>query len=112
MARSLFNEDEVLVAAADLANDTGIAVDRRLREVTYVHLLLDRHSIVFANGVEAETFHPATMDMSAVDPDQMARLADRVPGIDRNPGLYGPFARRMLSRSEAAILRHAGVRRH
>ncbi|MFD1808336.1 Hint domain-containing protein [Gemmobacter lanyuensis] len=57
-ARALFNEAEVLVAAEDLLNDRSIVVDHALREVTYVHILLERHNIVFANGMETESFHP------------------------------------------------------
>lgn len=112
MARALYGEAEVLVAARDLLNDGSIHVDRRLREVTYVHLLLDRHSIVFANGLETESFHPASMDLDAMDPGQVAALAERVPGIERNPDLYGGFARRMLDASEAAILHYAVGRGH
>jgi len=112
LARGLFNTDEVLVAAEDLLNDRTIRIDRRLREVTYVHLLLDRHGIVFANGVETESFHPGSMDLAAMDPDQIAALDARVPGVADAPGSYGGFARRMLSRSEASILRHAAHRGH
>lgn len=112
MAQTLFNEAEVLVAARDLINDHSIQVDRRLREVTYIHLLLDRHSIVFANGIESETFHPASMEIAAVDVAQLQRLTDCVPGVDRDPSVYGAFARRMLTRSEAAILQSEAPRGH
>ncbi|MDX5402410.1 MAG: Hint domain-containing protein, partial [Rhodobacterales bacterium] len=58
-ARALFNADEVLVAARDLVNGQTIAVDMALKEVTYVHLLLPSHQVLWANGVETESFHPA-----------------------------------------------------
>ena len=107
MARSLFNTDEVLVAARDMLDDRSVLIDRRLREVTYVHLLLDRHSIVFANGLESESFHPASMDLDAMTEDQRAGLTECMPGIARDPARYGAFARRMLTRADAAILRYA-----
>ncbi len=107
MAQSLFGTDEVLVAARDMLNDRSILVDARLREVTYVHLLLDRHSIVFANGLETESFHPATMDMTAMDRAQLRHLNERVPGVKHDASRYGAFARRMLTPSEAAILSYA-----
>ncbi|MCP4818938.1 MAG: Hint domain-containing protein, partial [Shimia sp.] len=59
-AQALFNSDEVLVAARDLVNGSTVAVDHALREVTYVHLLLPGHEILWANGVESESFHPAS----------------------------------------------------
>ena len=52
VAQALFNTPEGLVAARDLLNDHSVTVDRRVNDVTYVHLLLDRHQVVFANGVE------------------------------------------------------------
>lgn len=109
MAEALFNTDEVLVAAKDLVNDSTIVVDRLIPEVTYVHILLDRHQIVFANGLESESFHPATMPVDAVALDQRDALLDRVPGIDRDPSVYGAFTRRRLSSAEAAILLHRGM---
>ena len=104
VAQALFNTPEVLVAAGDLVNDHSVMVDRRVNDVTYVHLLLDRHQVVFANGVETESFHPATMSLDAVAADQQQSLVERVPGLDRDGSVYGAFARRMLSPAEAAIL--------
>jgi hypothetical protein len=105
-ARALFNAEEVLVAAEDLVNDASITVDTTLREVTYHHLLLDRHDILIANGVETESFHPSATALDTIDAHDRARLLALVPGIDVNPMRYGDFARRNLSASEAAILRH------
>lgn len=111
-ADTLFGTSEVLVAAKDLINDRTIRVDHQLPEVTYVHLLLDRHQIVFANGVETESFHPASMPLDAIDPLQQAELCERVPGIDRDPSRYGAFARRTLNTAEAAVLQFRGERPH
>ncbi|MDJ0627997.1 MAG: Hint domain-containing protein [Rhodobacter sp.] len=111
-ADALFGTSEVLVTAKDMIDDRAIRVDRQLGEVTYVHILLDRHQIVFANGLESETFHPASMPVDALDPMQRTELAERVPGIDRDPSLYGAFARRTLTTAEAAILRFRGEHPH
>jgi hypothetical protein len=105
-ARALFNSDEVLVAAEDLVNDTNILVDHALREVTYIHLLLAQHQVIWANGVETESFHPANTALDTVDPAQLGRLLEVLPGADTNPHVYGDYARRNLSGPEAAILRH------
>lgn len=105
-ARALFNSDEVLVAAEDLVNDHSITVDASLREVTYIHLLLDRHNVIFANGMETESFHPSNTALDTIDPQDRARLLALLPGIEVNPHSYGDYARRNLSGSEAAILRH------
>ena len=105
-ARALFNSTEVLVAAEDLLNDHSIMVDHTQREVTYIHLLLEAHNIIFANGMETESFHPANTALETIDPEQRAGLFALVPGLSDDPRAYGDYARRNLSGSEAAILRH------
>ncbi|MDZ7905889.1 MAG: Hint domain-containing protein [Cypionkella sp.] len=105
-ALALFNTPEVLVAAQDLVNDRTIMADRTLREVTYVHLLLEHHNIVWANGLETESFHPSNTALDTVAEDQRAGLLEILPEIAQNPHAYGDYARRNISGAEAAILRH------
>ena len=105
-AQSLFHANEVLVAAEDLLNDGSISIDRVLREVTYVHVLMERHQIVWANGLETESFHPSNTALETVDPAQREGLLNILPGLADDPFAYGDFARRNLTSSEAAILRH------
>jgi hypothetical protein len=111
-ARTLFNADEVLVSARDLVNDSTIIRAHGLTHVTYIHMMLGQHEIVFANGVPTESFHPASAALGSLHPDEQARLLKRVPEINGNPMAYGGFARRTLSTSDAAILQaDAGLRR-
>ncbi len=105
-ARALFNSDEVLVAARHLVNGGTVTLDQSVREVTYVHLLLPSHQILWANNVETESFHPASADFSTLSDADRLRLLDRKPELEHNPYAYGPMARRALSESEAAILQH------
>lgn len=107
VAQDLFNTSEVLVAAKDLINGHSITVDLKMREVTYIHLLLDRHQIMWANGVETESFHPASAALSSLDEHDRLRLLASHRGLEYDPHTYGGYARRNLSASEAAILNHA-----
>jgi len=104
-ARALFNTDEVLVTARDLVDDARVVRDHTLSEVTYVHLLLPRHEVVFANGLETESFHPAGEALDSVAQVERARLMDMMPEVGADPMAYGAYARRALSRAEAALLR-------
>ena len=106
VARALFNTSEVLVAAKDLMNSSTVSVDLALREVTYIHLLLPDHQILWANGVETESFHPASAALSTLDEVDRLRLLARFPELESAPHTYGGFARRSLSGPEAAILAH------
>ncbi|MGA1179589.1 MAG: Hint domain-containing protein [Marivivens sp.] len=107
-ARALFNTDEVLVSARDLINDRSIMVDRAVREVTYIHLMLPSHEIVFANSVETESFHPATAALDTLGDEALGRMYSRMPELKDNVRSFGDYVRRVLSPSEAAILRHDG----
>ena len=107
VARDLFNTPEVLVAAKDLINGSTITVDLKVREVTYIHLLLPRHEILRANGVETESFHPANAALSALNERDRVRLLAGLPEIEMDAHSYGAYVRRNLSSSEAAILTHA-----
>jgi Hint domain len=104
--RDLFNSDEVLVQAAHLLNGTSVVVDHLLREVTYVHVLLERHNVIWANGLETESFHPAHMDLPSLDADQHASLLEVLPEIAGSAETYGDDVRRNVTAPEAAILRH------
>lgn len=105
-ARALFNTDEVLVTARDLVNDTSIYVDRSMREVRYIHMLLPSHEVVFANGVESESFHPASAGLELLGDSDRTRLFAQLPDVQADVNSYGAYARRVVSASEAAILRY------
>ena len=110
-AQALFNAPEVLMSAIDMINERSISVDHALREVTYIHLLFARHQIVWANGLETESFHPANTSLETLDSGQRQALLALRPELGTDPHRYGEYARRNLSPSEAAILRHDGALR-
>jgi hypothetical protein len=102
-AQALYGCDEVLVRAADLLDYRSIAPDLALHGVVYVHLLLEDHQILFANGLPCESFHPG---LAAPDMLRHHRSALRavMPHVVDAPEGYGPTARRCLSAGEAALL--------
>lgn len=103
-ALALFHTDEVLVAAADLVNDRTIMRDHVLRETNYIHLLTERHEVLWANGVATESFHPAGADLDSLAPEARASLDALSPGLLEAPHRYGAHARRALTQPEAAML--------
>jgi len=105
-ARALYSADEVLVTAHDLIDDHAVIRDHAVRSVTYIHMMLTQHEVVFANGVATESFHPASAALATMQSSDQDRLFDRLPELQGNAHSYGPFARRLLTDSEAAILRH------
>jgi hypothetical protein len=103
-AQALFNAPEVLVCARDLIDETAVRPDLGLHGVTYVHLLLERHQILLANGVPCESFHPDLAAPEILRP-HLPELRRAVPTFATAGGAaYGATARRCLNRGEAALL--------
>ena len=107
-AQALYNSDEV-IAARDMVNDHSVIVDHSVREVTYFHLMLAEHQILWANGVATESFHPANTSLNTIAQDQRAELLALFPELRRDLHSYGAYARRNLDKPEAAILLHEMV---
>ena len=61
-----FGHDEMLCAAVHMVNGRTVRLDRSARRVTYHHFLFDAHQIVFAEGLEAESFLPAEEGLRGV----------------------------------------------
>ncbi|WP_312524950.1 Hint domain-containing protein [Paracoccus sp. (in: a-proteobacteria)] len=55
IAQRMFGAPEVLVAAKQLLLIDGVDVAHDLAEVTYYHMLFDRHEVVMSNGAETES---------------------------------------------------------
>lgn len=109
LAELLFGEEEVLVAARDLVNDRSIT-RREGGEVTYVHLLFDRHQVVFSEGLETESFLPGPQTAHSFEADVVAEIYSIFPELDPETGAgYPTAARRTLKRYEAELLRAAKV---
>jgi hypothetical protein len=96
-ADALFGTPEVLVAARDLVDDDRVRVLRAAPSVTYLHLMLDRHEILWANGVASDSFHPGD-----ADPLALSGAGLQAPVTSGAP--FGPHVRRVLTTAEAAIL--------
>lgn len=101
-AELLFGEPEVLVAAKHLVGAPGI-VEVPVAQVEYVHLMFDRHEIVFAEGAASESFHPGSV---LTDRDQA--LLDEIVSIFPEFAILAEArvdtARRILSGWEARAL--------
>lgn len=104
LAELLFGEAEVLVAARDLVNDRSVRqIEGGL--VDYVHILFDRHQVVYSEGLETESFLPGPQTTSSFEAEIVDEICTLFPEIDRETGAgYSPAARRTLKRYEAQLL--------
>ncbi len=103
-AELLFGEPEVLVKARDLVPHGIATIERDCHEVTFVHLLFDRHEIVTANGVATESYLPGPATMAGFDAGTQAELFRLFPELEDDADGYGAASRPILSSREARAL--------
>lgn len=104
LAEILFGESEVLVAARDLVNDRSV-LRREGGQVEYVHLMFDRHQVVFSEGLETESYLPGPQTSKSFNAGMLEEISSIFPEIDPATGKgYSQAARRTLKRYEANIL--------
>jgi len=104
MAELLFGEHDVLVAAADLVNGSSVKIMEG-GEVEYVHLLFDKHQVVFSEGLATESFLPGPQTTSLFDKDIVEEIVSIFPELDPKTGHgYSDSARRTLKNYEARTL--------
>ncbi len=102
-AQALFDQAEVLVTAKSLVNDDAVYV-RPGGTVDYFHVLFDAHQIIFANGVETESFHPGMDGVGMASDAVRAEVLALFPELADDASLYGPVVRATLGGHEEALL--------
>ena len=103
-AELLFGSNEVLAAAQDLIDGRQI---RQIEggQVHYVHLLFDRHQVLWSEGLLSESFLPGPQTTHCFEEETVAEICHIFPEIDPRTGAgYGPAARPALRRFEARLL--------
>lgn len=104
----MFGETEVLASVKDLLDMPGIETIEDAQGVTYYHFLLDRHEVVFAEGVESETLYTGPEALKTLTPEarrEVLSLFPQLATLDPStlPQRAGTFAegrraRRMVER--------------
>jgi len=103
-AQLLFGSDEVLVAAKHLVGGTDACITP-CTAVTYIHLMFDRHEVIYAGGLATESFFAGDAALTAVDEAARAELFALFPELRSNASHHRETARPCLRAREAALLR-------
>jgi len=102
-AEMLFGEADVLVAAKDLVDGDAVTVIEG-GTVEYVHLLFDRHQVVFSEGIATESYLPGPQTAAMFAPETLAEITTLFPDLDpESGGGYSPAARRTLRGYETRV---------
>lgn len=108
--RQITGLGEAFAAARNLIDGAHVVAAPCAR-VTYVHLLLDSHDIVTANGAACESFLPGPIGLGALSGPTRERLFHALPSLRADPGSYGPPARPVLrARESQAVWRATAIR--
>lgn len=102
--------------AAELYGGQIARIDRTCEAVTYVHIMFDRHEIVFAEGTRTEAFYPGPQALKSIDREAMVELLTLFPdlaqvafGEEGAASRYGPPARDYLLGRDIRTMAKAAV---
>lgn len=71
----------VFAPAHTLCNDDSIVTDTTEQTLVYFHLAFGQHEVVYAEGAEAESFHPCKETVAALSPAQREELFTLFPAL-------------------------------
>ncbi|MBE0454482.1 MAG: Hint domain-containing protein [Roseovarius sp.] len=99
----MFGESEILVAAKHLVNGQDVCLVP-CATVTYIHIMFDRHEVIYAEGIATESFYASNTALAAVDNPAREELFAIFPELRSAPGRHRETARPCLKAREAALL--------
>ena len=105
-AQVMFGEDELLVPAKALINDTTILRSMARPSVRYIHLGLETHQLVMSNGIATETLHAGDISKVGISDQSREELFRVFPDLRTMPSAWGPVARPSVSVKEGRLLAH------
>lgn len=108
VAERMFGTREVLVAARQLLELTGVDIVEDGRGVDYWHFMCDRHEVVLAEGLEAETLFTGPEALKAIPRECREELFALFPGLCDAPAATRPPARPLVrgAASRQLVARH------
>ena len=106
IAGRMFETDEVLMAAKHLVGVNGIRTDQSAWNVTYLHVLLDHHEILLANGAFCESLLLGPQGQRSLGAQTMKEIAHLLSVVRDHPSCHasarpliqGRRARRLAQR--------------
>lgn len=82
IAERMFGTSEVLVSAIKLTALPGIYVDASVEAVEYIHVLLDDHELLFAEGAQSESLYVGDEARKALSPEGQDEIFTIFPEIE------------------------------
>ncbi|RDW12051.1 Hint domain-containing protein [Paracoccus thiocyanatus] len=93
-ALRMFGTNEILAAAKQLLQIDGVDLATDLAEVEYVHILFDRHEVVWANGTATESLYLGPQALGALPAKAVEEILAIFPELTERT--HVPEGARML----------------
>lgn len=81
IAMRMFGKTEVLVSAIKLTDLPGIYIDESVTSVTYHHLLMESHQVIFAENAPAESLLTGEEALQTLAPEALEELQALFPEL-------------------------------
>lgn len=113
IAQRMFGAKEVLVPAVALLSLPGVSCEKPKADVTYFHIMLSRHEVVFSNGIPTESLYLGPQAIRSIPNDAVDEIR-MILGLPQTETRFAFVPARRLVRGKRAadlIERHAKNRR-
>ncbi|WP_299684140.1 Hint domain-containing protein [uncultured Tateyamaria sp.] len=90
IAERMFGEAEVLVPAIALVDLPGIFVDDTVGDVTYFHVLFDRHEVIYAEDAPTESLYAGPGALRTLSPAEIEEVQSIFPDLIEKKHLPDP----------------------
>ncbi|MEL7214803.1 MAG: Hint domain-containing protein [Pseudomonadota bacterium] len=91
---------EAILPARDLIGTRNIIQDTTVRTPHYIHLLFDRHEVIYAHGLATESLMPGKVALEGFSLASREAFFTIRPDLRSDPSQFGPTARYVLKRTE------------
>lgn len=112
IAKRLFGQREVLIAAKHLVSIEGIEEITEAAEVEYWHFLFDHHRIVWANGALSESLYLGPQALKSVGPAALDEIYSIFPTLRDRPHEKPPARPIATGRKARDLARRHVTNRH
>ena len=82
IAERMFGQREIFIPAIKLVGTAGIEEEISFAPVCYVHILLEKHQVIFANGAPAESLHTGPNALRAMTDEVRQEILEIFPEVE------------------------------
>ncbi len=90
IAKSIFDQAEILVPAIKLVSLPGINIARSTGQAEYYHLLFDQHEVIFSNGAPTESLYLGPQAIKTIPSECVGEIQALFPELLAENFTYAP----------------------